>query len=132
MKDIKDWGAIDKTLQMVFQERLRQMVQEGYSLEHDDGHTEGQMALLAAAYVLSSRSEHMTVPLNYTLEALEFYENWAAWFKPKDPIRDLVRAGALILAELERRLRMEEKARQHEGEQAPLFQKEATHGGPER
>ena len=30
--------------------------------------------------------------------------NWS--FKPKDHIRDLVRAGALILAELERRLRL--------------------------
>jgi hypothetical protein len=58
------------------------------------------LALLAAAYALSSGGDLASANcVAFTLKG------WP--FKPKDPIRDLVRAGALILAELERRLRIQ-------------------------
>lgn len=91
--DISDHTAAS----MIWEERLRQMREEGYSMAHDDGHTEGQLALLAAAYALSSRN-------SVCFQIFDILGiSWE--FKTKDPIRDLVRAGALILAELERRLR---------------------------
>jgi len=91
-----------EAFELIIKERMRQISQEGYTLEHDDD-TEGQMALLAAAYAVASRGRTGELYSLLHLEnSLKIY-NWS--FKPKDPIRDLVRAGALILAELERRLR---------------------------
>ena len=100
--------ATNTALAKIIGERARQLTQEGYTPEHDDEHTEGQLALLAAAYALSSRDEGFisskkTMAMQQLENALLLY-NWS--FKPKDHIRDLVRAGALILAELERRLRL--------------------------
>lgn len=95
-------------LVMVMQERSRQESHEGYTAAHDDEHDEGELAVLAAGYALTSmrQENHLLYPcpvaVNYLRGILEAF-GWE--FKPKDPIRDLVRAGALILAELERRLR---------------------------
>ena len=98
-------------IELIVAERVRQIEVEDHLLAHDDEHTEGQMALLAAAYAMSSwapisptRSKNTTgyMVLEYVEDFLRAY-GWN--FKPKDPIRDLVRAGALILAELERQMR---------------------------
>lgn len=91
---------------MIHDERYRQQTQEGYTQDHDDEHTEGQLALLAAAYALSSCKDEFSQTVVRNLTAITNDPTWP--FKPKDPIRDLVRAGALLLAELERRLRAEE------------------------
>lgn len=76
-------------------ERQRQRAVEGWSLGHDDAHRNGVMARAAAAYAISS---------------FDGNSGWARsiwpwdwdWWKPKDARRDLVRAGALIVAEIER------------------------------
>lgn len=94
-----------KAAQMIHGERYRQQIQEGYTSEHDDEHEGGQLAVLAAGYAMSSRGLGNIV-LTEIKDLLETY-NWG--LKPKDPIRDLTRAGALILAELERRLRAGEE-----------------------
>ena len=44
----------NKALQLIIEERNRQTLVEGYTPAHDDEHTEGQLALLAAAYALVS------------------------------------------------------------------------------
>ena len=93
-----------RSLELVWAERLRQKEVEGYTPAHDDEHTEGQLAVLAAAYVLSSRGPNYTWLVGQVALVLSVSSE-AFHFKPADPIRDLVRAGALILAELERRLR---------------------------
>lgn len=97
---------------MIFNERIRQQEVEGYTPEHDDEHTGAQLALLAAAYALSSLSDSKKPPY-YLSSAINYLNTVLNHLnlepKPADPIRDLVRAGALILAELERRLRAEEK-----------------------
>jgi hypothetical protein len=93
-----------KALNLIVEERIRQTLAEGYTPAHDDEHTEGQLALLAAAYALTSRGEGyewIKKQVGALLRAYDFD------LKPADPIRDLTRAGALILAELERRLRAE-------------------------
>jgi hypothetical protein len=100
-------AASDETLDalnLITKERFRQITQEGYTPAHDDEHTESQLAVLAAVYALSSAGPGYDNELTKVLYTLD--SGWS--FKPKDPISDLTRAGALVLAELERRLRMKE------------------------
>lgn len=83
----------------VVSERLRQKAVERHSDPDDDGYTDGELARAAAAYALSSAMGVFKCP------------KWWPWargtFKRKGKRRDLERAGALILAELERLDRME-------------------------
>lgn len=86
----------------IWRERIRQMNSEGYSPAHDDGHP-GEMAKAGAVYalraglVVSARS--VPLPLGGLLAMWPWEE---AAYKPKDPRRDLIRAAALIVAEIER------------------------------
>lgn len=78
----------------VLAERQRQ-VAIGYDHAHDDEHTESEMALAAGCYALSAGgyAKGQTPPI----------WPWSlTWWKPAYGRRDLVRAGALILAEIER------------------------------
>ncbi|MBR8123266.1 hypothetical protein KDW39_08900 [Burkholderia multivorans] len=78
----------------VLAERRRQIDAEGWTAEHDDEHLMGDMALAGACYAIhaSGRSAHNSFMWPWPIE----------WWKPTTPRRDLVKAGALILAELER------------------------------
>jgi hypothetical protein len=81
----------------VLAERRRQIESEGYTPAHDDEYDEGEMARAAACYALSA----VGVKGN-DIAQLRFWP-WAdEWWKPSDPRRDLVKAAALILAEIER------------------------------
>jgi hypothetical protein len=86
----------------VLAERERQKAVEGWTPEHDDGHAHGEIANAAAAYA-SAGTMSDAERTNGVLEdpPADWPWDWAAW-KPKDRRRDLVRAGALILAEIER------------------------------
>lgn len=88
----------------VLAERRRQVEAEGWTPEHDDGHDGGQMAYAAACYAISGgHTEAMRGKDDKLLAALQFVWPWAwKWWKPTDRRRDLVKAGALILAEIER------------------------------
>lgn len=79
----------------IFGERNRQMDAEGWSLAHDDEHTDGALALAAAAYA-AGPVEYDGHHTGADLWPWEGHPNF------KERRRDLVRAGALILAELER------------------------------
>ncbi|WP_436407955.1 hypothetical protein [Burkholderia oklahomensis] len=81
----------------VLSERHRQVEHEGWTPEHDDEHDSGEMPSAAACYALSAG--HWSGAL--------FEKFWPAhwsrnWWKPTTPRRDLVKAGSLILAEIER------------------------------
>lgn len=93
----------------VIDERLRHRDVEGWTPEHDDAHDKGEMAMAAASYAIVaalSDSRRANVSGNYSIEndgTLRYLWPWArAWWKPTDRRRDLVKAGALILAEIER------------------------------
>ncbi|CAG9193979.1 hypothetical protein BCAR13_110078 [Paraburkholderia caribensis] len=80
----------------VLAERERQVTTEGWTTAHDDEHDSEEMAIAAACYAESAGGFHhpSTVPSNWP---------WTSkWWKPTTPRRDLVKAGALILAEIER------------------------------
>ena len=85
---------------MIAQERHRQIATKGYSMSHDQQHTKDELSLAAACYATPDRLRN--------LDGSESKPNdWpfgVEWWKP-DPenrIRELVKAGALIVAELDR------------------------------
>lgn len=88
----------------IAKERQRQREVKGWSLAHDDAHVSGELAMAGACYALASslNTEHA---LNTTFTR---YWPWGRkWWKPKTPRENLVRAGALIVAEIERIDRLE-------------------------
>ena len=103
-------AGLSPALQDIVAERRRQISQEGWTPEHDDEHSRGEMARAAAAYAFpmpSLTAEERLNPETINLRALRVrpprHWPWSAqWWKPKDRRRNLVRSGALIAAEIER------------------------------
>ncbi|MEL6227757.1 MAG: hypothetical protein AAFR01_12180 [Pseudomonadota bacterium] len=94
-------------------ERRRQMEIEGWTVEHDDAHAQGQLAKAAACYAYHGGSGEFWRKTEVQRDGTETRHTtvidqmwpltWAwKWWKPKDRRRDLIRAGALIVAEIER------------------------------
>lgn len=80
----------------VLAERQRQVTAEGWAPAHDDEYEHGELADAAGCYALSSELFDC---------AGEPPRPWPwpdEWWKPTSRRRDLVKAGALILAEIER------------------------------
>jgi hypothetical protein len=68
-------------------ERERQMGQEGWTYRHDDRHNNREIAKAAACYAVGN---HVGWP-------------WSMrWWNPKTYRRNLIRAAALLVAEIER------------------------------
>ncbi|HEV7913019.1 MAG TPA: hypothetical protein VGP22_04585 [Albitalea sp.] len=94
----------------VLAERRRQVDVEGFDAEHDDCHDAGDLALAAAAYAHHGGLE--ISPANDGLSHAPDTWPWdEEWWKPKGAKRDLERAAALLIAELERMGRAEVAAR---------------------
>lgn len=93
-------GQVPQAWLDVQAERRRQITAEGWTPEHDDEHSHGQMARAAACYALagSSAPNDGTAALLVSL-AWPWDEQW---WKPSTARRDLVKACALALAEIER------------------------------
>lgn len=97
--------ATEVALEDIEQERKRQIAVEGWSEQHDDKHGNGELARAGAAYAAHAGLFRDAAELgsNYPLKAPHPLWPWhRRWWKPKDPRRDLVRAAALIVAEIER------------------------------
>ncbi|MFG8169628.1 hypothetical protein ACG3QR_19560 [Pseudomonas aeruginosa] len=73
-------------------ERRRQITAEGWTPYHDDLYCAAELPRAAAAYILSGAND----------EAPAIWPFVAKWWKPRDARANYVRAGALILAEIER------------------------------
>ncbi|HEY0149884.1 MAG TPA: hypothetical protein VGB70_12885 [Allosphingosinicella sp.] len=97
----REEAATDKVLAEVAAERRRQTEVEGWTLEHDDAHADGQLARAAGCYALSGGGVETAMPKFKNGSAL--FWPWAKhWWKPKDRRSDLVRSAALAVAEIER------------------------------
>lgn len=97
----------------VLAERQRQITAEGYDSGHDDMATRGQLAIAAGCYAMWSG--HPALMGRFSWKAF-FPWDWKYW-KPSTPRRNLIRAGALILAEIERLDRAEQAKQQEQQEQ---------------
>lgn len=96
-------GAADITA-----ERQRQVAAEGWSPDHDDEHADHQIPLAALCYLYASIYD----PGSFVFR----YWPWdQAWWKPADARRNLVKAGALIAAEIDRL----DRASQHPSTERP-------------
>ena len=87
-------------------ERRRQIEAEGWTTEHDDEHISGDIARAAASYAAMAGLRCATedgADVDTSLHICPSDWPWArAWWKPKTVRRDLIRAAALIVAEIER------------------------------
>ena len=78
----------------VIAERQRQKAVEGWTSEQDDAYQNSELADAAACYAINAHNQGLSTPAHWP---------WAPdWWKQSGPRRDLVKAGALILAEIER------------------------------
>lgn len=102
---------MSEALDDIAAERKRQIDVEGWGARHDD-RSGGDLAVAAACYALPAQRLSMMVD-PYATEGVSLLSSlwpWShEWWKPKDRRRDLVRAGALIVAEIERIDRLEER-----------------------
>lgn len=113
-------------IERIAAERQRQIQKEGWTPEHDDEHGDASLALAAICYALPvremrrvQRTEEQDVAgrgenpifakvrLTYSVPR-PWPASWhPSWWKPKDRVRDLARAGALLAAEIDRLQRTE-------------------------
>lgn len=86
---------------MIAAERARQQSEEGWTPEHDDEHDAGELARAAEAYLFRyDDGARATMPGMWPARWHSRY-----WKPSDDPVRNLVKAGALIAAEIDRLLR---------------------------
>ncbi|EPD5032369.1 ead/Ea22-like family protein, partial [Escherichia coli] len=86
--------AFNPAILDVIAERQRQQSVEGWMPEHDDQYSKSQLLWASSCYVLNAIHTFNRIPFGWP---------WTPeWWKPTNPRRDLVKAGALILAEIER------------------------------
>lgn len=94
-------------------ERERQKTEEGWSADHDDEHVDGELAQAANCYrELGNGSFGIDSP-EYDQSDAEAPDGWPwdnEWWKPKTRLRNLVRAGALYQAEIDRLCRERSRA----------------------
>ncbi|MGY6129144.1 hypothetical protein ACW9YV_27930 (plasmid) [Paraburkholderia strydomiana] len=79
----------------VLAERQRQVTAERWTPAHDDKHSGGDLAQAAGCYAFHACGVYAGMyPVLWPWQQ--------SWWKPTTPRRDLLKAGALILAEIER------------------------------
>ncbi len=120
--DVADSPAI----KAIVAERARQIEKEGWSPEHDDNHSRGELARAAACYALQAAQRSDETPYEDRpgqrrwrrthLAIVRFWPLHWGWWKPVNRQRDLEKAGALIAAELDRVIRASAPATQGSSE----------------
>lgn len=96
---------------LIHDERVRQIEEEGWTPEHDaEHHVHGALLDAARCYITSAEATQ------YSANNVTFDGGWrpregtpsdwpwepSSWKPTGDPVRDLVKAGALIAAEIDR------------------------------
>ena len=92
----------------VINERQRQINQEFYSTENDDEYKQNELLRAAVCYAENVVRRGWVFDSNFGPDVYQEEEVPDLWpwdidfWKPKNPRRDLVRAAALLIAEIER------------------------------
>lgn len=88
-------------IELIAQERERQIAEEGWTAKHDDIHANGELANAAAMYAITPLTrEDGAIAINKFPSWLWPWDR--SWWKPGDRLRELAKAGALIAAEIDR------------------------------
>ena len=94
--------SANRVIQEIEDERNCQIKEEGFDAEHDDSYRAGDLGMGAAAYIMSACTNE------------PFPEGWmwqlSSVYKPTGARRDLIKAAAMIVAEIERLDRASAKA----------------------
>lgn len=111
-----DRGSLFPSLDLIAAERQRQVEREGWTPDHDDGHTLNELAAAGACYaLLETRWKDSGVLGKRLVRDILWPWQWEE-FKPADypdppfgpdvhidkKVKNLVRAAALIAAEIDR------------------------------
>lgn len=87
-------------VELIAEERQRQLTEKGWTAEHDDQHQPGELSSGGVAYAIAAYEAR---PWLFCYRHWPFYMEQ---FHPKkDPIANLAKAGAMIAAEIDRELR---------------------------
>ena len=93
-------------IELITEERQRQISKEGWSAAHDDSHKSGQLARAAIEYVMVTLFNGWAVSVvdaEGKIKSIHLWPWQKLWWKPSnDNVRNLVKAGALIAAEIDR------------------------------
>ena len=87
----------------VWAERQRQIEAEGWTSGHDDDHRRGELAAAAECYTYKKYATDITK--SWPDKPIKAPKKWPwgkMWWKPKTYRENLVRAGALYMAEADR------------------------------
>ena len=86
---------------LVTNERMRQIEEEGFGPEHDSCYENDELIRAAVCYTLAG-SSYEILPLN-PKTGVPFLWPWSKeWWKPRSKRENLIRAGALIMAAIDR------------------------------
>ena len=101
--------------ELIAAERARQIEKEGWSGEHDDRYQHDELLWAAVVYttppekrkMVTRSTASMGMPLDRGDAVWQEPEHWPwdiEWYKPtpEDRVRELVKAGALLAAEIDR------------------------------
>jgi hypothetical protein len=109
-------ATVTKAAKDVLAERRRQTEVEGWTPEHDDKHGDRSLALAAACYAMVASVSYAArkacdlpaglpvggKPVHGGFVWMDIWPWARECWKPQDRRSDLVRAGALLIAEIER------------------------------
>lgn len=101
--------------ELITAERERQINGEGFNWAHDDLHVGAELASAAACYAIPLPQRDVSLPSTKGSTLLQYLWPWESkWWKPspEDRVRELVKSGALIAAEIDRIQRWQHFTRQ--------------------
>lgn len=105
-----DYSPSDTSINLVAAERHRQVAAEDFTPEHDDAYVHGELLSAAACYIAIAQAIDQRGQVDPDILSLW---PWSFnWWKPvmsgspvENAIKNLVKAGALVLADIDRLLR---------------------------
>lgn len=93
-------------IEIIAEERQRQIAIKGWTPEHDNEQNNSQLALAAAAYALPESVVYPTSEWITDREEIYPFDYYSWRPSPDNRVRELAKAGALIAAEIDRLQRL--------------------------